>query len=102
MEMALELWDDMMERGFGSYILVSDVLFDLLCDLGKLAEAERCFLQMVNKGQKPSNVSFRRIKVLMELANKQEALKLLSEKMAAFRSSTQLIQHDKVEYEQSS
>ncbi|MCD9639993.1 hypothetical protein HAX54_025004 [Datura stramonium] len=101
-EMALELWDDMMERGFGSYILVSDVLFDLLCDLGKLAEAERCFLQMVDKGQKPSNVSFRRIKVLMELANKQEALKLLSEKMAAFGSSTQLIQEDKAEYEQSS
>ncbi|XP_055810614.1 putative pentatricopeptide repeat-containing protein At1g02420 [Solanum dulcamara] len=101
-EMALELWDDMMERGFGSYILVSDVLFDLLCDLGKLAEAERCFLEMVNKGQKPSNVSFRRIKVLMELANKQEALKLLSEKMAVFGSSTQLIQEDKAVYEQSS
>ncbi|CAN4120113.1 unnamed protein product [Withania somnifera] len=79
-------------RGFGSYILVSDVLFDLLCDLGKLSEAERCFLQMVDKGQKPSNVSFRRIKVLMELATKQEALKLLFEKMAACDSSTQLIQ----------
>ncbi|XP_009599804.1 putative pentatricopeptide repeat-containing protein At1g02420 [Nicotiana tomentosiformis] len=98
-EMALELWDDMVVRGFGSYILVSDILFDLLCDLGKLAEAERCFLQMVDKGQKPSNVSFRRIKVLMELANKQEALKLLSEKMASFGSSTQLIQEDKVEYD---
>lgn len=102
MEMALELWDDMVVRGFGSYILVSDVLFDLLCDLGKLVEAERCFLQMVDKGQKPSNVSFRRIKVLMELANKQEALKVLSEKMASFGSSTQLIQDDKAEYEQSS
>ncbi|KAK4358504.1 hypothetical protein RND71_020733 [Anisodus tanguticus] len=68
----------------------------------KLAEAERCFLQMVDKGQKPSNVSFRRIKVLMELANKHEALKLLSEKMAAFGSSTQLIQEDKAENEQSS
>ncbi|XP_060169990.1 putative pentatricopeptide repeat-containing protein At1g02420 [Lycium barbarum] len=101
-EMALELWDDMVERGFGSYILVSDILFDLLCDMGKLTEAERCFLQMVDKGQKPSNVSFRRIKVLMELANKQEALKLLSEKMAAFGSSTQLIQEDKAENEQSS
>ncbi|CAN4119117.1 unnamed protein product [Withania somnifera] len=101
-EMALELWDDMIEKGFGSYILVSDVLFDLLCDLGKLTEAERCFLQMVDKGQKPSNVSFRRIKVLMELANKQEALKLLSEKMAAFGSSMQLMQEDKAECEQSS
>ncbi|PHU03470.1 putative pentatricopeptide repeat-containing protein [Capsicum chinense] len=101
-EMAIELWDDMIERGFGSYILVSDVLFDLLCDLGKLTEAERCFFQMVDKGQKPSNVSFRRIKVLMELANKPEALKILSEKMAAFGSSTQLIQEDKAEHEQSS
>ncbi|KNA18644.1 hypothetical protein SOVF_068830 [Spinacia oleracea] len=83
-EMALELWKDMVEKDFGSYILVSDVLFDLLCDMGKLVEAETCFLQMINKGQKPSNVSFRRIKVLMELANKHEALKNLSEKMDIF------------------
>lgn len=48
--MALQLWNDMVEKGFGSYILVSDVLFDLLCDLGKLMEAERCLLQMVEKG----------------------------------------------------
>ncbi|XP_052202920.1 putative pentatricopeptide repeat-containing protein At1g02420 [Diospyros lotus] len=89
-DMALELWNDMVEKGFGSFILVSDVLFDLLCDMGKLVEAEQCFLQMAAKGQKPSNVSFRRIKVLMELANKQEALRNLSEKMAAFGSSVQL------------
>ncbi|KAI7984241.1 putative pentatricopeptide repeat-containing protein [Camellia lanceoleosa] len=89
-EMALDLWNDMVEKGFGSYILVSDVLFDLLCDMGKLVEAEKCFLQMVEKGHKPSNVSYRRIKVLMELANKQEALQNLSDKMAAFGSSIQV------------
>ncbi|PIN20929.1 hypothetical protein CDL12_06380 [Handroanthus impetiginosus] len=89
-DIALELWNDMVDKGFGSYILVSDVLFDLLCVLGKLEEAERCFLQMVEKGQKPSNVSFRRIKVLMELANKHEALSNLSEKMSAFGSSIQM------------
>ncbi|KAF8387619.1 hypothetical protein HHK36_026272 [Tetracentron sinense] len=83
-EMALQLWNDMVEKGFGSYILVSDVLLDLLCDMGKLEEAEKCFLQMVEKGQKPSNVSFRRIKVLMELANRHDALRNLSEKMAVF------------------
>lgn len=83
-EMALQLWNDMVEKGFGSYVLVSDVLFDLLCDVGKLAEAEKCFLQMVEKGQKPSNVSFRRIKVLMEVANKQDSLQILSQKMALF------------------
>ncbi|KAF4350007.1 hypothetical protein F8388_017585 [Cannabis sativa] len=83
-EMALVLWSDMVEKGFGSYMLVSDVLFDLLCDLGKLVEAERCFLQMVEKGQKPSNVSFRRICVLMELANKQDSLQNLRQKMAMF------------------
>ncbi|XAR57813.1 hypothetical protein NMG60_11026082 [Bertholletia excelsa] len=93
-DMALELWNDMVNKGFGSYILVSDVLFDLLCDTGKLMEAEKCFLQMVEKGQKPSNVSFRRIKVLMELANKVEALQNLSEKMAAFGSSTPLPQSE--------
>ncbi|KAK9265694.1 hypothetical protein L1049_012583 [Liquidambar formosana] len=83
-EMALELWNDMVEKGFGSYILVSDVLFDLLCDMGKLEQAEKCFYQMLEKGHKPSNVSFRRIKVLMELANRHEALQNLSEKMAIF------------------
>ncbi|KAG6417234.1 hypothetical protein SASPL_119387 [Salvia splendens] len=82
--LALELWGDMVEKGFGSYILVSDVLFDLLCDAGKLEEAERCFLQMLEKGQKPSQVSFRRIKVLMELAKRDDALASLSEKMSAF------------------
>ncbi|KAJ6378243.1 hypothetical protein OIU78_028480 [Salix suchowensis] len=86
-EMALQLWNDMVEKGFGSYILVSDVLFDLLCDMGKLVEAEKCFLQMVEKGHKPSNVSFRRIKVLMELAKKHDAIQNLSEKMAIFGSS---------------
>ncbi|KAG6493162.1 hypothetical protein ZIOFF_048139 [Zingiber officinale] len=62
-EMALELWNDMVNHGFGSFTLVSDVLIDLLCDTGKLDEAEQCFIQMVEKGQKPSNLSFRRIKV---------------------------------------
>ncbi|XP_073101184.1 putative pentatricopeptide repeat-containing protein At1g02420 isoform X2 [Elaeis guineensis] len=82
--MALELWNDMIEKGFGSFTLVSDVLFDLLCDSGKLDNAERCFLQMVEKAQKPSNVAFRRIKVLMQLANRHDSLRNLSEKMAMF------------------
>ncbi|GMH05355.1 hypothetical protein Nepgr_007195 [Nepenthes gracilis] len=73
-EMALELWNDMVEKGFRSYILVSDVLLDMLCDMGKLEEGEKIFLQMMEKGQKPSNVSFKRIKVLMELANRHEYL----------------------------
>ncbi|XWS46522.1 hypothetical protein CRYUN_Cryun14cG0074300 [Craigia yunnanensis] len=88
--MALKLWNDMVEKGFGSYVLVSDVLFDLLCDMGKLVEAEKCFSEMIEQGHKPSNVSFRRIKVLMELVNKHEAIKNLKEKMAVFRSSIQL------------
>lgn len=82
-EIALQLWDDMIAKGFGSYALVSDVLFDLLCDLGRLAEAEKCFLQMLDKGLNPSSGSFKRIKVLMELANKHEALENLLEKMNA-------------------
>ncbi|KAH6793696.1 Pentatricopeptide repeat superfamily protein [Perilla frutescens var. hirtella] len=86
-DLALELWNDMIDKGFGAYTLVSDVLFDLLCDMGKLEEAERCFLQMLEKGQKPSQVSFRRIKVLMELAGKHDALANLSEKMSAFGSA---------------
>ncbi|KAH7676358.1 HCP-like protein [Dioscorea alata] len=84
-EMAIELWNDMVEHGFGSFTLVSDVLFDLLCDFGKLEEAEKCFLQMVDKGHKPSNVSFRRIKVLMELAKRHDSLQTLSDKMAFCR-----------------
>ncbi|XP_058082663.1 putative pentatricopeptide repeat-containing protein At1g02420 [Magnolia sinica] len=83
-EMALKLWGDMVEKGFGSYTLVSDVLFDFLCDMGKLDEAEECFLQMFEKGQKPSNVAFRRIKVLMELAKRHDSLRHLAEKMAVF------------------
>lgn len=98
-EMALELWNDMVEKGFGSYMLVSDILFGLLCDLGKLEEAERSFLQMVEKRQKPSNVSFRRIKVLMELANKQEALRNLSEKMSTFGGEIQVHRSEESERE---
>lgn len=89
-EMALELWNDMVVKGFGSFTLVSDVLFDFLCDMGKLVEVERCFLQMVDMGQKPSNVSFRRIKVLMDLANKHDRLQNLSEKMAVFGGSVEV------------
>lgn len=83
-EMALHLWTDMVENGFGSYTLVSDVLLDLLCDTGRLVEAEKCFLEMIEKGHKPSFVAFRRIKVLMELANKRDALQNLTNKMAIF------------------
>ncbi|KAJ8763842.1 hypothetical protein K2173_003624 [Erythroxylum novogranatense] len=86
-EMALQLWDDMVKIGFGSLALASDVLFDLLCDMGRLAEAEMCFLQMVEKGYKPSNVSFKRIKVLLELANKHDVLQNLEEKMTTFGPS---------------
>ncbi|KAL5068987.1 hypothetical protein RYX36_019874 [Vicia faba] len=89
-EMALELWGDMVEKGFGSCMLVSDVLFDMLCDMGKLVEAEKCFLEMIEKGQKPSNVSFKRIKVLMELANRHEAIQNLAQKMGVFGRPTQV------------
>ncbi|KAM7522843.1 hypothetical protein LguiA_012745 [Lonicera macranthoides] len=101
-EMGLELWNDMVKNGFGSYVLVSDVLFDLLCIMGKLADAERCFLQMIEKGQKPSYVSFKRIKVLMELANKHEALKNLSEKMACIGSVSHVSQTDECPIDSSS
>nr|GMD16708.1 putative pentatricopeptide repeat-containing protein At1g02420 [Ipomoea batatas] len=100
-EMALELWNDMVEKGFGSYTLVSDVLFDLLCDLGKLKEAERCFLQMIEAGHKPSYAAFRRVKVLMELANKQEAIQNLSDKMAAFGSAIKLRLESETKFETS-
>ncbi|MQM08572.1 hypothetical protein Taro_041432 [Colocasia esculenta] len=84
MDFALELWNDMVEKGFGSFTLVSDVLIDLLCDMGMVGEAEKCFLQMVDKGQKPSSVSFRRIKVLMELAKQHDSLENLKQKMTLF------------------
>nr|GMD15390.1 putative pentatricopeptide repeat-containing protein At1g02420 [Ipomoea batatas] len=100
-EMALELWNDMVEKGFGSYTLVSDVLFDLLCDLGKLKEAERCFLQMIEAGHKPSYVAFRRVKVLMELANKHEAIQNLSDEMAAFGSAIKLRLESETKFETS-
>jgi hypothetical protein len=45
---------------------------------------------MTEKGQKPSNVSFKRIKVLMELANRHEAIQNLTEKMAVFGRPTQI------------
>ncbi|KAL5217677.1 hypothetical protein ABZP36_018361 [Zizania latifolia] len=81
---ALELWSDMVNNGFGPFTLVSDVLFDLLCDEGKLEEAERCFHQMIELGQKPSNVAFRRIKILMQLANRDESIARLTAQMARF------------------
>uniref|UniRef100_A0A1J3J4Y1 Putative pentatricopeptide repeat-containing protein n=1 Tax=Noccaea caerulescens TaxID=107243 RepID=A0A1J3J4Y1_NOCCA len=83
-DMAMRLWEDMVVKGFGSYSLVSDVLLDLLCDLAKVDEAVKCMLEMVEKGHRPSNVSFKRIKLLMELANKQEELENLKQKMAIF------------------
>ncbi|VVA89724.1 unnamed protein product [Arabis nemorensis] len=83
-EMAMRLWEDMVVKGFGSYSLVSDVLLDLLCDLAKVDEAEKCLLEMVEKGHRPSNVSLKRITLLMELANKHEELDNLKQKMSIF------------------
>lgn len=83
-DMAMRLWEDMVVKGFGSYSLVSDVLLDLLCDLAKVEEAEKCLLEMVEKGHRPSNVSFKRIKLLMELANKHNEVNNLIQKMAIF------------------
>ncbi|XP_020588660.1 putative pentatricopeptide repeat-containing protein At1g02420 [Phalaenopsis equestris] len=82
--MAMELWRDMVGNGFGSLVLVSDVLFDLLCDLGKLDEAERCFVEMVDMGQRPSLLAFRRIRVLMELAKREDCIRNLEEKVGGF------------------
>lgn len=83
-DMAMRLWEDMVVKGFGSYSLVSDMLLDLLCDLAKVEEAEKCLLEMVEKGHRPSNVSFKRIKLLMELANKHNEVNNLIQKMAIF------------------
>lgn len=83
-DMAMRLWEDMVVKCFGSYSLVSDVLLDLLCDLAKVEEAEKCLLEMVEKGHRPSNVSFKRIKLLMELANKHDEVNNLIQKMAIF------------------
>ncbi|CAH8355886.1 unnamed protein product [Eruca vesicaria subsp. sativa] len=88
-DMALRLWEDMVVKGFGSYSLVSDVLLDLLCDLARVDEAEKCLLEMVDKGHRPSNVSFKRIKLLMELANKHDELNNLKQKMAVFSTEIQ-------------
>jgi len=64
--------------------LVSDVLLDLLCDLAKVEEAEKCLLEMVKKGHRPSNFSLKRIKLLLELANKHDEVDNLLQKMAIF------------------
>ena len=80
----VELWSDIVSNKFGSFMLASDVLFDLMCDKGKLEDAERCFCQMVELGQKPSNVAVRRIKILMQLAKQEESIARLTEKMAQF------------------
>ncbi|CAL9213426.1 unnamed protein product [Arabidopsis halleri] len=92
-DMAMRLWEDMVVKGFGSYSLVSDVLLDLLCDLAKVEEAEKCLLEMVEKGHRPSNVSFKRIKLLMELANKHDEVNNLIQKMAIF--GTEIPDHQK-------
>jgi pentatricopeptide repeat protein len=84
---ALKLWGDMIRNGFASFTLVSDVLFDLLCDEGKLEEAKRCFHQMIDLGQKPSNVAFRRIKILMQLTKQEDSIVRLTEKIAQFGGS---------------
>ncbi|KAF3322280.1 pentatricopeptide repeat-containing protein [Carex littledalei] len=80
----LELWEDMVLNGFGSLTLVSDVLFDMLCDDGRLDEAEKCLFQMVEKGQRPSSVSVKRVRVLMELTKRHESLYKLHERMSIF------------------
>ncbi|KAH9318733.1 hypothetical protein KI387_020502 [Taxus chinensis] len=78
---ALQLWDDMLEKGFGSYSLVLDVLIDVLCDNGKLNEAEKCFLETIEKGHKPSSFAYKRLRVLLEIAQKHESIHNLSKKM---------------------
>lgn len=62
-------------KGFGIWCVV---LFNL--SYGQVGGSRKCFLQTTEKGYKPSNVSFMKIKVLMELANKYDSLRNLSEK----------------------
>ncbi|KAJ3706457.1 hypothetical protein LUZ61_010162 [Rhynchospora tenuis] len=80
----LELWEDMVLNCFGSLTLVSDVLIDWLCDEGRLDEAEKCLFQLLEKGQQPSNASIKRIRVLMELAQRHESLHKLHEAMSTY------------------
>lgn len=81
LDLALQLWDDMVQKGYGSYSLVLDILMDALCDNGKLDEAEKCFLETIEKGHKPSSFSYKRLRVLLELAKKHDIIQALSEKM---------------------
>lgn len=81
LDRALKLWEDMLEMGFGSYPLVLDVLMDGLCDNGKLNEAEKSFLETIEKGHKPSFFSYKRLRVLLEVAQKHDSIHALSEKM---------------------
>jgi hypothetical protein len=64
LELWEELWEDMVLKEFGSLTLVSDILFDLLCDDWRVDETEKSLFHMVEKGQRPSNVSVKRIRVL--------------------------------------
>nr|CAB3501348.1 unnamed protein product [Digitaria exilis] len=56
--------------------------FELWSDM--LEDAERCFYQMVELGQKPSYVAFRRIQILLQLAKQEESIARLTEKIAQF------------------
>ncbi|KAL6954384.1 hypothetical protein U1Q18_040845 [Sarracenia purpurea var. burkii] len=62
--------------------------------LGKGLSPNAVTYNMVEKGHKLSNVSFRRIKVPMELAYKEEALQNLSKKMTSVDSSVQFSRNE--------
>jgi hypothetical protein len=38
----VDLWSDIVSNRFGSFMLASNVLFDLMCDKEKLEDPKRC------------------------------------------------------------
>ncbi|KAF9614438.1 hypothetical protein IFM89_018583, partial [Coptis chinensis] len=59
---ALKVVENMRDGGMTPDVYTYMSIIGGLGLVGKFEEAKNCFLQMVEKGHKPCNVSFRRIK----------------------------------------
>ncbi|XP_072953212.1 pentatricopeptide repeat-containing protein At3g61360 [Typha angustifolia] len=78
-DLGLELWDYLIGKGCCPHRHALDLLVTSLCCRGGLAEAYRCFQQMIDRGRVPSERAFRILEGFLEQMQEMEKVEELSQ-----------------------
>nr|CAD1827525.1 unnamed protein product [Ananas comosus var. bracteatus] len=84
-DLGLELWDYLVGKGSCPHRHALDLLLTGLCCRGGVAEAYRCFMQVVERGRAPSERAFRVLEGFLTRAGEMEKVEELGQMMKSLQ-----------------